>query len=197
VHVATKLCRRFVAEQATGCEVAAAARFLATGGDLLEVMRTILRSEAFRDPRYYRTKAKRPLHAVASLARAVGVSNRSHFVPLAVIEIRNMGEDLYGAGPPIGWPDVSTAWRGEGPFVYRLNLAHIAASGEWGLRGPTSVGTTSPQQLATAVERRLLLGGAGAVTHRELVQMLNGLQAYARLAAATTLVLSAPDFANH
>jgi uncharacterized protein (DUF1800 family) len=196
-HVSRKLCRRFVAERATGCEVAAAARFLASDGNIREVMREILGSPDFRDPRWFRTKVKRPLHAIASVARAVGVADDEEFAPLAHTEARNMGEDLYAAGAPVGWPDVSRAWVGEGAFVLRLNLAHLAARGVWGLRPPAAMPSAPPDVFADQVAARLLLGPLGLATRAELIDFLRDLPEYARLEEASTLVLSSPDFAHH
>jgi uncharacterized protein (DUF1800 family) len=197
VQIARKLCRRFVAERATGCEVAAAARYLASGGDLRQTTREILRSEAFHDPRYFRGKVKSPLHAVASVARAVGVASDKTFAESAMSDVISMGEELYGAAQPNGWPDVSEAWLGEGALLWRLNLAYRAAAGQSGLRAPASLGTTQPGPLASRLLSRLLLGGAGPATEAELVRYLGTLNYVGRLREGTALVLSGPEFAHH
>ncbi len=79
-HISRKLCQRFVSETPPEALVqAAAATFLATNGDLREVMRTILLSPEFLGLTYARSKVKRPLVFVASLGRAVGVDDDAYF----------------------------------------------------------------------------------------------------------------------
>jgi uncharacterized protein (DUF1800 family) len=196
-HIAQKLCRRFVAEQATGCELAASLRFLVSGGDLRQVMREILRSQDFRDPRYSRSKVKRPLHHVASIARAVGLTDDFAFANSWTKELANLGEELYCATPPSGWPDESRAWLGEGSLVRRWQHALLAAGGLRGVRPPKPLAVTDPEAMATAVIDRLLLGGARGATRSELVRHLLKVDRDVRLLEATTLVLSSPDFSHH
>jgi uncharacterized protein (DUF1800 family) len=197
VHVSTKLCRLFVAERPTGCEVAAAARYLATDGDLREVVRTILGSQAFRDPRHFRGKIKDPFRAMVSVARATGISDDDDYAHVMSLEAMRMGQELYGAPAPDGWPDDSSAWLGEGNFLRRFNLAFSAGSGVWSFRGPAPVGTTDPERMARALGDRLLLGGLGSRTHAELVRFLGQLDEYQRLKEGTALVLSGPEFSRH
>lgn len=195
--VSRKLCRRFVAEQVTECEMAATMRFVETDGNLREVMRAIFDTPSFQDPRHFRTKAKRPLHAVASLARAVGVADEQVFVSAAVTEARNMGEEFYCAGSPLGFPDVSRAWLGEGAFVLRANLAHAAANGVWGLAGPAPSSASTPEALADALAARILLGPPSFATRTELISYLRELRPIGWLEEGTWLLLSSPDFAHH
>jgi hypothetical protein len=197
VHIATKLCRRFVAERATGCEVAAAARFLSSGGDLRAVMREILRSEAFHDPRYFRTKVKSPLHTVASTARALGLSDSARFATTGVREVANMGEDLFAIAPPIGRPDVSQAWLGESSFVRRFNLGFLGSAGAIGFRAPAPLARTDVVSVSDTVTDRLLLGGTGSVTRGELFRLLQRAPLSWRVSEATALLLSSPEFAHH
>jgi uncharacterized protein (DUF1800 family) len=196
-NVARKLCQRFVAERPTACETAAAARFLATDGDLREVMRAILFSSAFREARHFRTKAKRPLHHLASLARAVGVANEAYFGALAVNEMRKWGEDPYGALPPTGWPDVSQAWLGQGAFIRRLDVFKLALEAGYGLRPPGSLGTQEPQGVFDGVVDRLLPGGTSAATRSAVLDYLATLAPSERIPEATAVLLVSPEFSHH
>jgi uncharacterized protein (DUF1800 family) len=71
--IATKLVRRFVADDPPAPLVQEVARvFSATGGDIRAMLRTILTSAGFQDPSVHRRKAKSPLELVASSIRALG-----------------------------------------------------------------------------------------------------------------------------
>ena len=73
--IATKLVRRFVADDPPPALVDRAARtFRRTDGDLREVMRTILTSPEFLAPAAYRAKVKSPFEYVVSLLRATSAS---------------------------------------------------------------------------------------------------------------------------
>lgn len=196
-RIAQKLCRRFVAEHETGCELVATARYLETNGDLRAVMREILFSAAFRDPRNFRTKAKRPLHWIASLARATGVADDRTFLEDALNELERMGEDLYGAGPPSGHPDVSSAWLGESSLLRKLTLASRVLRGGSGLRKPAALGTRDPFEVFRGVEARIVPSGVSAAVQREILAHLVRTAPAERLGEATALLLASPDFAHH
>ncbi len=69
--IATKLVRRFVADDPPPALVERAAKtFRKTSGDLREVMRTILTSREFADAAAFRAKTKSPFEFVASVLRA-------------------------------------------------------------------------------------------------------------------------------
>jgi len=197
LHIATKLCRRFVSETPSGCELRAAMRFLTTQGDLREVMREILTSPEFHDPRNFRAKIKRPLHMVASTARALGVVDDEAFAHHALIVLSAMGEPLYGVPAPNGLPDVSSAWLGEGAMLERFTYAFRATSGHRGTRPPADLGTKQASVAADRLVQRLLLGGIAATTRNELIRFLNTIH-YAHWAQeGTAFVLASPDFARH
>jgi hypothetical protein len=109
--------------------------------------------------------------------------------------MRFMGEELYGAAPPIGWPDLSRSWLGEGAFIRRLNLGDRTYA--YGMQPPASAGTTDPAKIAGIVIGRLVHGGVRSTTQIELLRHLRSVPAYARLSDATTLVLSGPEFSHH
>ena len=70
--ISTKLARRFIADDPPRAVIDQASRtFLKTGGDLREVVRTILTSSEFRSSETLRAKIKKPFELVASALRAV------------------------------------------------------------------------------------------------------------------------------
>jgi uncharacterized protein (DUF1800 family) len=120
--VATKLARRFVADEPPPSLVArAAARFTATDGDIREVVRTIVTSPEFFAPEAYRAKVKTPLEFVASAVRAAGIDLRHGMA--AVQALRELGMPPYMCEPPTGYADEAAAWVNTGALLNRMNVA--------------------------------------------------------------------------
>ena len=130
--IATKLVRRFVGDTPPPALVErAAARFRETGGDLREVMRTILTSPEFLSPDAYRAKVKTPFEFVVSALRATGADVQDAR-PL-VRELQQLGMPLYMCQPPTGYKDTADAWVNTGALVNRMNFSLALASNK--LRG--------------------------------------------------------------
>jgi len=120
--IATKLARRFVSDAPPKTLVErAAARFRATGGDLREVLRTILTSREFLSPEAFRVKAKTPFEFVVSAIRASGADVQDA-MPL-VRQLQQLGMPLYQCQPPTGYQDTADAWVNTGALVGRMNFA--------------------------------------------------------------------------
>ena len=125
--IATKLVRRFVSDTPPPALVdRAAARFRDTGGDLREVMRTILTSPEFLSPDAYRAKVKTPFEFVVSALRAVN-ADVQNAVPL-VRAMQQLGMPLYQCQPPTGYKDTADAWVNTGALVNRMNFSLQLAS---------------------------------------------------------------------
>jgi uncharacterized protein (DUF1800 family) len=128
--IATKLVRRFVSDTPPPALVAQVAdAYLRSGGEIKRMLRTIFASREFRAADAERAKIKKPLEFVASAVRAVGgtVDARGGFqLARAAGEI---GETLYGAEPPTGWPDRAEAWVNAGTLLARMNFAVALAEG--------------------------------------------------------------------
>jgi uncharacterized protein (DUF1800 family) len=126
--IATALVRRFVADQPPASLVARAAEtFRRTGGDLREVMRTILTSPEFFAPEAYRAKVKTPFEFVVSALRATDADVQQPF-PLERT-LQQLGMPLYQCQPPTGYKDTADAWVNTGALVGRMNFAVQLASG--------------------------------------------------------------------
>jgi uncharacterized protein (DUF1800 family) len=120
--IAGKLARRFVADDPSPALVArAAARFRETGGDIREVLRTILTSPEFFAPEAYRAKVKTPFEFVVSAVRATG-TDVFEAEPL-VQAVRQLGMPLYMCQPPTGYADRADAWVNTGALLNRMNFA--------------------------------------------------------------------------
>lgn len=195
--VSRKLCQRFVSEDPPESLVShVAGVFQVTQGDLRAVTRAVLTSQEFLAPAYHRSKLKRPLHYVASLARAVGVVDDEPFGNRAVGEMRRMGEAVYEAAPPTGHPDVSSAWGGQGPFLFRLNLAAAAVNGDSGFE-PVTATATEPREVAEELARRLLLANVRPETLDRATAVAESLPSWAAAPQAAAVLLSSPEFMRH
>ena len=132
--IATKLVRRFVGDIPPASLVdRAAARFLDSGGDIREVVRTIVTSPEFLRPDAYRAKVKSPFEFIVSAVRATG-AEVDDATPL-VRALQQLGMPLYACQPPAGYKDTADAWVNTGALVNRMNLALALASNR--LRGIT------------------------------------------------------------
>jgi uncharacterized protein (DUF1800 family) len=128
--IATKLARRFVADEPPSSVVDRAAKvFLSSKGDLREVTRAIITSPEFFSAEARRAKVKTPLEFVASAVRASG-ANLTAVQPL-VQALRDQGMPLYGAQPPTGWGDTAEDWVNTGALLKRLNFAIELAGGRF------------------------------------------------------------------
>lgn len=138
--IATKLARRFVADDPPADVVAAASRtFQQSGGDLRQVLRTIFKSPQFRASDAYRAKIKKPFELIVSSLRALNAEvtdDVPFFSRVALSANQNnpsylvqMGERLYTYEAPDGNPDVSAAWMNSNALLVRLEFANALVSG--------------------------------------------------------------------
>jgi hypothetical protein len=199
-RISRLLVQRFVSETPPEQLVAeAAGTFLATGGDLREVMRTILHSPDFtRD--HYREKVKRPLVLMASIARATAAELGVGQPELLMVEqaLVAMGEPLYRATPPTGFPDDTRHWASPGTLLTRLNRIHGMVS-YWNLGIDYGIAGGSSAEVADALVSKFLPGGISEASRREIVAFLDGIGASDsfRIKQAAAMVFSAPEFQKH
>ena len=124
--IATKLCRRFVADAPPGSLVARVAdSYLQTGGDVPSMLRTILYSEEFAVSAGL--KLKRPLDFAVSAIRVTGADGRLDRVLGFTLE--SLGQVPYGWPGPDGYPEYAAAWTSTSQSLYRWNLALSLTSG--------------------------------------------------------------------
>jgi len=120
--IATKLVRRFVGDEPPPALVARVAEtFARTDGDIRAVLTTIITSPEFWAAETYRAKIKKPFELVASAIRATGGATSGG--PALARAVAQIGEPLYAAQPPTGYPDVAEAWVNTGALLSRMNFA--------------------------------------------------------------------------
>jgi uncharacterized protein (DUF1800 family) len=131
--IATKLARRFVSDDPPPALVErAAATFQRTDGSIRAVLVTILTSPEFWSAEAYRAKIKTPLEVVASAVRTLdgrlvttadGRDGLGDGGMVLAREVARLGEPLYEAQPPTGYPDRAESWVNTGALLGRMNFA--------------------------------------------------------------------------
>jgi uncharacterized protein (DUF1800 family) len=184
--VATKLARRFVADEPPPALVKrAAARFTETNGDIREVVRLIVTSPEFLTPAAYRVKVKTPLEFVASAVRATGV-NLPNAMP-AVQALRELGMPPYMCEPPTGYADQAEAWVNTGALLNRMNFAIALTGGGSEGRGRARGAAATLSLTADALIRNILAGDLSEATRSTIARASSAPNAAA-------LVLGSPEF---
>jgi uncharacterized protein (DUF1800 family) len=124
--VATKLARRFVADQPSADLVAAmSATYLDNDTAIVPVLRTMFSHPAFATAR--NSKFRRPTDWFVAAARALGASvtpatDLPRISRLGVVASR-LGQRPFGWPAPNGYPDVEGAWLNAGGLLARWNVA--------------------------------------------------------------------------
>jgi len=199
--VSQKLVRRFVNETPPEALVTAAAnRFLSTGGDLRAVMETILLSPEFlHQTQHRRAKVKRPHHVLASVARALGADPLQVNLPELRRNAESLGEAVYEAAPPTGYPDTSGFWASPGTIVTRLNEIERRARGLDGFVFTYPVSGGTAEEVTDALIALLIPGGVSTTTRVQTIAFVQSvpLGDPDRVAQAAAVLLSAPEFLLH
>jgi uncharacterized protein (DUF1800 family) len=219
--IATKLARRFVSDDPPPALVErAAATFQRTDGSIRAVLETIFTSSEFWSAEAYRAKIKTPLEVVASAVRTLdgrvgaGPAGRDGSGDGGMVlarEVARLGEPLYEAQPPTGYPDRAESWVNTGALLARMNFALGLAHNR--LRGTQvdlagAVAGADRRQPAQVLDRLLaavLHGEASPETHAVLAAELDSpeitrVTPYDRVAKDTdveklaALVLGSPEF---
>ncbi len=153
--VSLRLAQRFVADNPPPSLVKRMAdMFMKTGGDLREVMETMLYSGEFWSPGSYRAKVKTPFEMVVSAVRATDAEVTSAF--LLNNQIQKLGEPLYRKVEPNGYPIANADWVSSASLLDRMNfalaLAHNRVPGvKVDLASWQEISKRDPMELARAI----------------------------------------------
>jgi len=125
--ISTKLAVRFVSDTPPPSLVAKMSQaFLASGGDMRVVLRTMFEAPEFWSPTVVRSKVKTPLEFVVSALRASN-AEITNGVPL-VGSLDRMGMPLFGMQTPNGYSWSADPWVSTGALVTRMNFALVLSS---------------------------------------------------------------------
>ncbi|HWY46881.1 MAG TPA: DUF1800 domain-containing protein [Bryobacteraceae bacterium] len=120
--ISTELAQRFVADNPPPVLVDKMAKtFLDSGGDIRQVMKTMLDSKEFWSQGAYRAKVKTPFEMVASSVRALD-ANVTDAWALAN-QVGNLGEPLYRKQEPTGYSNLNSDWVNSAALLGRMNFA--------------------------------------------------------------------------
>jgi uncharacterized protein (DUF1800 family) len=139
-HIATKLARRFVADDPDrGLVESLAEEYLDHDTAIVPVLRKLFRSNAFRAS--IGDKIRRPMQDVVSTVRILGIRPDAHgnegMYGLYWM-LSELGDAPMAWSQPNGYADVADAWRSAGGLLSRWN-AHMSLAAHWWpdeLRGP-------------------------------------------------------------
>jgi uncharacterized protein (DUF1800 family) len=206
--ISTKLARRFVSDAPPSALVDRMAKsFQKSGGDIREVMRTMIYSPEFWSRDAYRAKVKTPYELVVSSVRALGTDVDT---PMPLVQwVGRIGEPLYQCQPPTGYSDKAETWVNSGALLNRLNFSLALAGNK--VRGSRSdvaalLGTESDTDPKQTLDRAvgIFLGEANPSTVDTLKQQLENPQVVQAklddpvkqvdLGVVAGLVLGAPEF---
>jgi uncharacterized protein (DUF1800 family) len=120
--ISKSLAMRFVSDNPPAALVDRMAKtFLATEGDLREVMRTMFTSPEFWAPENFHAKVKTPLEMMASALRATNADIDYSFLITAQLNV--MGQPLYRKVEPTGYSLKNADWLNSAALLGRMNFA--------------------------------------------------------------------------
>jgi uncharacterized protein (DUF1800 family) len=123
-HVATRLCRRFLADEPPPAAVeGVAAAFRSSAGDIRTTLRALFSRAEFGAARG--TKLKRPFHYAVSILRATEAETDAG--PALAGFLARMGQAPFQYPTPDGYPQEAGAWQGA--LFWRWKLALALAGG--------------------------------------------------------------------
>jgi uncharacterized protein (DUF1800 family) len=102
-------------------------RFLATDGNIREVLNTLFHNQEFWDAKNFNAKFKTPYQYVVSVVRATGMTV-NNTAPMSSM-LQQLGMPLYSCLTPDGYKNTQDAWLNPDAMTRRLSFATAVASG--------------------------------------------------------------------
>jgi len=215
------LAQRFVADKPPAALVDRLSKvYLATNGDIREILRALIASPEFNSRQYFRNKVKTPLEFVASAFRSTGTDPQN---PGALVNsVRDMGMPLYRALPPTGYYVTADQWMNSVALVDRLNFAYALVNNKLGNQkfdaprllamglllpgspvkprvAAVSMEASAGPDVVLGVLEATMIGGAvspqtNALIHKQLDEQPAAANVNDRLNLLTALVMGSPEF---
>jgi uncharacterized protein (DUF1800 family) len=163
-HISYQLAQYFVSDQPPKALVDKLAQtFLATDGNIREVLSTLFHSSEFQDSHVYGAKFKTPYQYAISAVRSTGIDVQN-FRPIRGF-LQQMGMPLYGCLTPDGYKNTEDVWLNPDAMTRRLSFATTLARGRLPLTTPpTTTATVSPSAMAETRRGKLIAGlGFGGI----------------------------------
>jgi uncharacterized protein (DUF1800 family) len=187
--ISKELAQRFVADNSPDALVEKMAQtFLATSGDIREVMKTMLDSKEFWSQGAYRAKLKTPFEMVASSVRALGADVTDAWA--LANRVGDLGEPLYRKQEPTGYSNMNSEWVNSAALLNRMNFAlQLAKNGIAGVKVDTRRFGNNPEMVA----KTLMYRSASPETRSAINKALKD-QKQKTPAVVAGLVIGSPDF---
>lgn len=151
-HLAFKFAQAFVADDPPPALVARLAdNFRASGGDLREFTRTLVRADEFWSRDAYQAKFKTPYQYLLSSLRALDLAPANPQNLLTALA--QAGQPLFGAATPDGYKNTAVAWRNPEALTQRVQLA--TTLGQRSGISPQRLGATLGALLSEPTRRAL------------------------------------------
>ena len=143
-HLATKLVQHFVADDPSPADVRQVEAVLRdTGGDLGQAAAMLIKLPGAWQPL---AKLRTPQDYVLAALRAADLPQDNR--PDGAAIMRGLGQPLFGAPFPIGWPDRAADWAGPEAMMRRVDWSY-ALSGRAAALDPATVADASLGKLLT------------------------------------------------
>jgi uncharacterized protein (DUF1800 family) len=150
--------------------------FLASNGNIKEVMRFLVQSPEFWAVTSYRSKIKTPEDFVISAVRAGGIEVQD--AGAVVKAISDLGEPLYGRQTPDGYSMLSAPWVNSAALLARMNFSlalagnrlNKAVTADWSAQ--LSGAPQTPEEQESAMENLLLHGQVSENTRNLILQQI-------------------------
>ena len=163
-HLATKLARHFVADDAPAAAVRRVEGVLRdTGGDLGQAAATLVALPEAWAPL---AKLRSPQEFVLAAMRAVDLPADAR--PDGAAVMGGLGQPMFGAPFPIGWPDRAADWAGPEAIMRRVDWAY-GLSGHAAMQDPAAVADASLGPLLTPATAAAM---RGAGSRRDAMTLL-------------------------
>lgn len=127
-HISYKLAQYFVSDRPpTALVNRLAQRYLATDGNIRDVLDTLFHSSEFWDTKNFNAKFKTPYQYAISAVRATGIEVKNT-KPIFTL-LQQLGMPVYGCPTPDGYKNTEETWLNPDAMTRRLNFATAIASG--------------------------------------------------------------------
>ena len=196
--ISRKLVHRFVSDDPPEALVQRAAdAFSSTGGDIRSVLRTIFESPEMWSRRALRAKVRTPLELVAGSVRALGARVDD---PMALARaVARIGQPLFAAQPPTGYPDDAASWLSSGALLARIDFGLALASGQMeGVQvdlAPLARDSMGPEEMLDRAAAQLGMPALSDRTRQYVLTQLRGAPLRSPIFAsrALGLLLGSPE----
>ena len=192
--IARKLARRFVSDDPPESLVLKVSEaYTRTRGDIRSMLRAIFESPEFWSRKALKAKVRSPLELVAALVRGLDATVSD---PMALASaVARIGQPLYAAQPPTGYPDLAQTWLSSGALLARIDFGLQLANGKLeGVKIDLSrLGGGPPEEILTRAALELGATDLSDTTRDYILAQLKIGPPRQQAARAVGMLLGAPE----